>query len=215
MSKEEADEAYLNLLPVELGGKGEVEFQVCCLAFFLHNTLQQWYHMPDRKHPDQPLHKLRRIKRALANKTADGLTPYYRYCMIPSLVLTTYRFPVNDQDRYKILTPITPTIEKIRQRVSTKLGINPTHCVVLLYRGGNDCIGFHKDKTLDLDETAPITSVTLGVERPYVLRDDIFKPSIEQQFVLPHGALLELGAKTNQEFYHSVKQVSWYFYNHV
>lgn len=35
--------------------------------------------MPDQKHPHKPLQKLRRIKRALANKTPEGLTPYYRY----------------------------------------------------------------------------------------------------------------------------------------
>jgi len=177
LSKEEADQAFLKLLP---GPEAELEYQ-------------QWYHMPD-KHPNKPLQKLRRIKRALANKTSDGLTPYYR-------------FPVNDQNRFGIVTPMTPTIEAIRQRIEKHTGIAFNHCVILLYRDEDDCIGFHKDKTLDLDESAPIASVSLGRERPYALRDNMFTPTIEQQFIFPHGALLLLGPNTNKDFYHSVKQI--------
>ena len=43
-------------------------------------------------------------------------------------------------------------------------------------------IGFHKDKTLDLDEQAPIVSISLGRPgRPYILRDNIFQPT-QQSF---------------------------------
>lgn len=45
-------------------------------------------------------------------------------------------------------------------------------------------IGFHKDKTLDLDEEAPIVSISLGRPgRPYILRDNIFQPT-QQSFGL-------------------------------
>jgi hypothetical protein len=49
---------------------------------------QQWYHMPSTRKKDRakPLERLRRLKRALANPTPEGLLPHYR-------------FPVNDQDR--------------------------------------------------------------------------------------------------------------------
>ncbi|CAF0977099.1 unnamed protein product [Didymodactylos carnosus] len=177
LTQDEADEAMKNL---SVGG--EVEYQ-------------QWYHMPNRKKVSDPLLKLKRIKRALANKTDDGLIPYYR-------------FPVNDQNRYGILVPMTPTIEKIRQKIIEKTGVEVNHCVILLYRNTDDCIGFHKDKTLDLDEDAPIISLSLGCERPYILRDDIFKPTIEQEFKLPHGALLRLGPKTNATYYHSIRQLT-------
>jgi alkylated DNA repair dioxygenase AlkB len=114
---------------------------------------------------------------------------------------------VNDQNRFGILAPITPTIEYIRQKIVARTGIEFNHCVILLYRDADDCIGFHQDKTLDLDESAPIASVSLGRERPYALRDNPLKPTHEQQFIFPHGALLLLGPKTNEQFYHSVKQV--------
>lgn len=102
---------------------------------------------------------------------------------------------------------MTPTIEAVRQRIETQTGIAFNHCVILLYRNEDDCIGFHKDKTLDLDESAPIASVSLGRERPYAIRDNMFNPTMEQQFLFPHGALLLLGPNTNRDFYHSVKQL--------
>lgn len=91
--------------------------------------------MPDQKHPLQPLLKLKRIKRALANPTADGLVPHYR-------------FPVNDQNRYGVVSPMPPGLERLRARVESRTGVAYNHSVVLLYRGGNDCIGFHKDKVI-------------------------------------------------------------------
>jgi len=47
----------------------------------------------------------------------------------------------------------------------------------------------------------------VGAERPYVLRDNIRAPKIEQEFIFPHGSLLALGPETNANFYHSVRQL--------
>jgi len=118
-----------------------------------------------------------------------------------------YRFPVNDQKRYGETIPMPPALEAIRKRAAKVTGFEYNHAVVLLYRNGDDCIGFHKDKTLDLDDKAPIISISLGAERPYVLRDNIRAPKIEQEFIFPHGSLLALGPETNANFYHSVRQL--------
>jgi len=180
LTVKEATEALDQLSKVQ---GGEVEYQ-------------QWYHMAQRGNRKQePLHKLRRLKRALANNTAEGLTPHYR-------------FPVNDQNRYGVQVPMSPTIEQLRARAERRTGLVLNHAVILLYRDGEDCIGFHKDKTLDLDDRSSIVSISLGAERPYVLRDDIFRPNHEQEFVLPHGSLLVLGPATNQKFYHSIRTLT-------
>lgn len=156
-------------------------------------TFQQWYHMPSYKE-DRALKPLSRIKCALAKVFDDGKVPHYR-------------FPVNDQNRYPVVSidEKTPTLLTLLEKVIKETGIEYNHVVVLYYRDGNDAIGPHKDKTLDLDENAPIVSISLGAERPYVLcQGDIFKPTRVQQFNLPNGGLLSLGAKTNTEWYHSV-----------
>lgn len=153
---------------------------------------QQWYHMPSKK--SAALRPLSRIKCALALPREDGAMPHYR-------------FPVNDQQRYPVLTidEKTPTLLAILKKVREKTQVPYNHVVVLYYKDGNDAIGFHKDKTLDLCETSPIISVSLGAERPYVLnKDNIFHPTATQQVTLPHGSLLALGPKTNADWYHSV-----------
>lgn len=155
---------------------------------------QQWYHMPDKKKPHEALKRLQRIKVAMADPEVAGL-PWYR-------------FPVNDQQRYGIL-PMSPTIRELCTRVSQRTGFHFNHAVVLYYADGNECIGFHKDKALDLDDQAPIVSISLGRPgRPYLLRDDIFQPTQQTEIFLGHGALFQLGAKTNSSFYHAVKQTT-------
>ena len=100
---------------------------------------------------------------------------------------------------------MSPSIEAIRVKVNEFLGTKFNHAVVLLYRNGEDCIGYHKDKTLDLDEVSPIASISLGVPRLYTLRDRIHVPTVQQEFVLPHGALFALGRASNESFYHSIR----------
>jgi alkylated DNA repair dioxygenase AlkB len=68
--------------------------------------------------------------------------------------LAHYRFPVNSQDHHDVFPfHISPTVSKIKEKLVALTGIPYNHAVVLLYRDGkDDCIGFHKDKTLDLSE---------------------------------------------------------------
>lgn len=150
---------------------------------------QQWHHMPSKSGSLEPL---RRTKVAMATPREDGLIPHYR-------------FPVNNQAKHGVIAPMTSTVEAVRARVSELLGCEFNHAVVLHYRDGNDCIGYHKDKNLDIDESAPIASVSLGFPRVYALRDSIKNPKSQQEFVFPNGALFVLGPKTNQNWFHSIR----------
>lgn len=150
---------------------------------------QQWHHMPDKKHKLIPLS---RLKIAMADTDSNGFTPHYR-------------FPVNSQDQHGVFPfDSSPTVKEIRDKIINQTGIPYNHAVILLYRDGADCIGFHKDKTLDLSSDYPIASVSLGQERSYVLRDQIHNPTMSQEILLSNGSLLLLGPKTNEHFYHSV-----------
>lgn len=151
---------------------------------------QQWHHMPNKK---KELLPLSRLKIAMADIDDKGWIPHYR-------------FPVNNQDHHGVY-PFSDTIKEIRDKLIKETGIQFNHSVVLLYRDGNDCIGFHKDKTLDLSETEPIASITLGQDRIYMLRDNIHNPTKSQEIMLTHGTLLMLGMKTNSEWYHSVPMI--------
>lgn len=177
-SPEEAREMLRMLLP-----GGEIPYQ-------------QWYHMPDRKHPERALRPLSRIKVAMAVPLDDG-----------SGLVPHYRFPVNNQHGHGVIAPMTPTVDAVRRRVEAITGERFNHAVALVYRDGDDCIGFHKDKTLDLDPLAPIVSVSLGAARPLHLRDDIFKPTVQYELVFEPGAMFVLGPRTNTSFYHAIPRL--------
>jgi uncharacterized protein (DUF924 family)/alkylated DNA repair dioxygenase AlkB len=150
---------------------------------------QQWHHMPDKKHKLLPLS---RLKIAMADVHTDGWMPHYR-------------FPVNNQDHHGVFPfDISLAVSKIKEKLIAFTGIPFNHAVVLLYRDGKDCIGFHKDKTLDLSDTSPIASISLGQPRSYLLRDMIHQPKKTQEMQLTHGSLLLLGPQTNRDWYHSV-----------
>ena len=145
LTRAEADEFLHNLTPKAFGGAGEIDFQ-------------QWYHMPHKK--TGKLEPLRRTKIAMGRPAeSDASTT--------SKSMPLYRFPVNDQQRYGIF-PFSTTIERLREKVMAHFAANNSelknfdfnHSVVLFYKDGEDCIGFHKDKTLDLVDGSPIVSVS-------------------------------------------------------
>jgi len=77
------------------------------------------------------------------------------------------------------------------------------HCVTNYYRDGSDFIAHHSDKVLDLTHTGVIVSVSLGDERILELRRRK-EPHDITRVALPHGSMLVLGPKTNQQFTHSI-----------
>lgn len=159
---------------------------------------QQWYHMvaqqPKGANEGKLPMPLKRVKRILVKPNEDGSIAYYR-------------FTINDQQRHGALFTFPPGLEDLLQQINKLLNVELNHVVILLYRDGNDSIGFHKDKTLDLDENSPIVSLSLGCTRKYCLRDNIFNPKINQEIDLENDTLLVLGPRSNENFYHSIKQV--------
>lgn len=149
-------------------------------------TYQQWYHLPNKNN----LLPLPRLKIAMANTDSNGWTPLYR-------------FPVNNQEEYGIF-PFSPTVDLIRNKLINQTGINFNHAVVLFYKDNNDCIGYHKDKLLDLSETDPIACISIGEERMFSLTDNIHNPKLIKNIILTNGSLLLLGPETN-------KLISYFF----
>jgi uncharacterized protein (DUF924 family)/Ran GTPase-activating protein (RanGAP) involved in mRNA processing and transport len=155
-------------------------------------NFQQWHHMPDKKHKLLPLS---RLKIALADSMNSGET----------LLTPHYRFPVNSQNSHGVYElNHFPELKALQEKINQKTGYKFNHSVVLIYRDGTDCIGFHKDKTLDLEPDTPIVSISLGQPRSYLLRDQIRNPTQTQRLILGNGSLLLLGPRTNESWYHSI-----------
>ncbi|EON99456.1 putative isochorismatase family protein family protein [Phaeoacremonium minimum UCRPA7] len=78
-----------------------------------------------------------------------------------------YRHP---SDEAPVLVPFSPTVLQIKEHVEKHLGHPVNHVLIQFYRGGNDYISEHSDKTIDVVPDSFIANVSLGAERTMVFR---------------------------------------------
>lgn len=138
-----------------------------------------------------------------------------------------YRHPT---DKSPPLQPYTPLLSHIALQASKLIGNQPlNHCLLQLYRTGEDFISEHADKTLDISRGSSIVNVSFGAERCMRLRTKRMTrhvseedktetragndpcesqpqpPERRSQFVpLPHASLFVLGPSTNTLWLHSI-----------
>jgi len=121
----------------------------------------------------------------------DGTKPVYRH---PS-------------DQSLPLLPFSSSVQNIRKRVEHIVGHPMNHVLIQLYRGGEDYISEHSDKTLDIIKGSSIVNVSLGAQRTMRLKtkksagEGTRKP---QLVPMPHGSVFVLGLKTNEEWLHGI-----------
>lgn len=132
------------------------------------------------------------VKVPFANKTTKAKRLTYSY----GDVGTSYRYAGKNENPttkwLKELLPIKERIEKIT---------NSTYNFALLnyYRDGNDCIGAHSDSESGIVPESTIASLSIGIERDFVLQHKKEK-SDRRVVCLGNGSLLTMGGKC-QEFY--------------
>ena len=85
---------------------------------------------------------------------ADGSQPVYRH----------------PADESPPLRPFTTAVRAVKDEVETLLEHPLNHVLIQLYRGGNDYISEHSDKTLDIARGSFIVNVSLGAERTMIFR---------------------------------------------
>lgn len=121
-------------------------------------------------------------------------------------VYPIYRHPADEQPA---LTSWSPTSQRLRDEMNELLNEHYNHALVQYYRGGNDYISEHSDKTIDVKAFSNIINLSLGAARTMVLREKQTvkgAPRKSQKFVLPHNSVFVLGWNTNRKFLHSIKQ---------
>lgn len=117
--------------------------------------------------------------------------------------LPIYRFPSNNQNACPI-EPWSETVARLRDVCIEKVGGPLNHSVGNLYRNEREFIGPHRDKMMDIVEGSNIFTVSLGAERPMVIR--CLSNSAEQIIPLRHGSCFVIGPETNRLWSHSLPQ---------
>lgn len=129
----------------------------------------------------------------------DGAMPIYRHPADEALPLMHW----------------SPLVKDIRDRVQELVGHPMNHCLIQLYRSGNDYISEHSDKTLDIVRGSSIVNVSLGALRTMRLRtkksgsasggDGEEGASRRTQLVpMPHGSVFILGQASNMAWLHGI-----------
>ncbi|KAK4175005.1 hypothetical protein QBC36DRAFT_355945 [Triangularia setosa] len=146
--------------------------------------------------------------------------------------MPVYRHPADESPP---LLPFSPTVLQIKTEIEKRLGHPLNHVLIQHYRGGNDYISEHSDKTLDIVPNSFIANVSLGAERTMVFRTK--RPSKHhrqpgtsaqqqpasiqegeppesaadkakrqiQRCPLPHNSLLRMGLSTNKHWLHAIR----------
>jgi alkylated DNA repair dioxygenase AlkB len=96
-----------------------------------------------------------------------------------------------------------PTLERMRQLVSEKLGVEFNSCLCNWYRNGKDCIGWHSDDEKDL-KTSDIASVSLGAVRDFYMRPKGTTRGRSHEYKLASGSLFYMFGDCQKRYQHTV-----------
>lgn len=107
--------------------------------------------------------------------------------------------------------PWPPNLQHLREQlhaVIDQLGITTTfgfnHCLLNLYRSGDDSMGWHRDNEIELGDQPVIASVSLGDARRFRLRSRQSPKIHPMTFELGHGDLLLMYGRTQQYWEHAL-----------
>jgi alkylated DNA repair dioxygenase AlkB len=109
-----------------------------------------------------------------------------------------------------------PELHNILKALMERLGYKDcpvvlNHAILTCYRGADDNIGFHSDKTRDIAVGAPIISLSLGETREFHFGtahpEDKMQTITTDRFVLKSGDLFILGPQTNAAYRHAIVPV--------
>lgn len=123
----------------------------------------------------------------------DGSTPVYRH---PS-------------DQTIPLQGWTATVDRVRKAAEEAVGHPLNHALIQLYRGGDDFISEHSDKTLDIVPGSNIVNVSFGAQRTMRLRTKRgATPNLAERTTyrvpLPHNSMITMSLETNAQYLHGI-----------
>lgn len=102
------------------------------------------------------------------------------------------------------ILPLTPTIEVIRARIAEECGgVQVNIAKIQKYETGRANIPSHADKIIDLAAGVPIYNARFGATRVVLLVNKLDQTQTIS-VPMPHNSFLVLGARTNDEWTHSV-----------
>lgn len=96
----------------------------------------------------------------------------------------------------------TPALLEIKQKVEALAQHTFNSCLLNLYHDGSEGMGWHSDDEKELEQAAPIASVSFGGERKFAFKHKFDRTSAA--LTLANGSVLLMQAPTQQYWQHSL-----------
>ena len=98
--------------------------------------------------------------------------------------------------------PFTSELLSIKQKIESFTGYTFNSVLLNLYRNNQDSMGWHSDDEKELDQAAPIASVSFGGERKFAFKHKSDRTSVS--LTLANGSVLLMHTPTQQFWQHSL-----------
>ncbi len=98
--------------------------------------------------------------------------------------------------------PWTPELLSIKEKLETVAQWQFNSCLLNLYYDGSEGMGWHSDDEKELEQTAPIASLSLGGERKFTFKHKTDKTNAS--LILANGSVLIMHAPTQAFWQHSL-----------
>jgi alkylated DNA repair dioxygenase AlkB len=102
----------------------------------------------------------------------------------------------------KFPQPWTENLLLIKDEVEKLVSCKFNSCLLNLYHNGNEGMGWHSDDELELDENAPIVSISLGAIRKFAFKHKLHKTT--NSIFLDNGSALLMYPPTQKFWNHSL-----------
>jgi alkylated DNA repair dioxygenase AlkB len=106
------------------------------------------------------------------------------------------------------VTPLTPTLQVIKDRVEETSGVKFTSVLLNLYRSGQDSVSWHRDHDRELGPRPIVGSVSFGETRPFEIRHKYRKDLQKIRIPLNHGSFLLMGGTMQHYWEHQVPKTA-------
>lgn len=98
--------------------------------------------------------------------------------------------------------PWTEELLLIKDKIEKLVSYKFNSCLLNLYHNGNEGMGWHSDDELELDENAPIVSISLGAIRKFAFKHKLNKTT--HSIFLENGSALLMHPPTQKFWNHSL-----------
>lgn len=98
--------------------------------------------------------------------------------------------------------PWTPELLMIKNKAEELARFKFNSCLLNLYHNGNEGMGWHSDDEVELDENAPIVSISFGASRKFAFRHKLNGMSV--RLFLENGSALVMHSPSQKFWNHSL-----------